>query len=326
MSQELAILGGRDLDAAVPSAARLVIANSGHAAFRRILEFFAAELRNDHTRRAYAHAVGEFLAFAVDRGVPRLQDVDPLTVAAYVERRAGAIPTRKLHLAAVRRFFDYLVTGQIVPVNPATSVRGPAYSVAEGLTPAFDIQQVRTLLGSLDRTTVVGVRDHAIIAILTYTACRVGAIAKLRVKHFAPEGAQWVLRFHEKRGKLRKIPVRHDLQGYLDAYLAAAGIHPEDKDAPLFRTARRKTKTLTDRGMTAKDILRMIKRRLKDAGLPQTFSCHSFRATTITNLLEQGVPLEDVQYLAGHADSRTTKLYSRKKQEVTRNIVERIAI
>ena len=78
--------------------------------------------------------------------------------------------------------------------------------------------------------------------------------------------------------------------------------------------------------MTAGDMGRMIKRRMRDAGLPSRLSPHSFRVTTVTDLLEQGVPLEDVQYLAGHADPRTARLYDRRKKRVTRNIVERISI
>jgi len=79
--------------------------------------------------------------------------------------------------------------------------------------------------------------------------------------------------------------------------------------------------------MTENDVLRMVKRRLADVGLPaDRLTCHSFRATTITDLLDQGVPLEDVQYLAGHSDPRTTRLYDRRKKQVTRNIVERISI
>jgi len=70
----------------------------------------------------------------------------------------------------------------------------------------------------------------------------------------------------------------------------------------------------------------MIKRRLKDAGMPTILTCHSFRATTATDLLEQGVPIEDVQSLLGHADPRTTQLYDRRDRKVTRNIVERISI
>jgi site-specific recombinase XerD len=79
-------------------------------------------------------------------------------------------------------------------------------------------------------------------------------------------------------------------------------------------------------GMTANDMSRMVKRRLRDAGLPLHLSPHSFRVATITDLLSQGVPLEDVQLLAGHADPRTTRLYDRRNRQVTRNIVERISI
>ena len=78
--------------------------------------------------------------------------------------------------------------------------------------------------------------------------------------------------------------------------------------------------------MTAGDMNRMVKRRLKDAGLPSQLSPHSFRVTTVTDLLSQGVPLKDVQHLAGHADPRTTRLYDRRGRKVTQNIVERISI
>ena len=70
----------------------------------------------------------------------------------------------------------------------------------------------------------------------------------------------------------------------------------------------------------------MVKRRLKDASLPMHLSPHSFRVFTVTDLLNQGVPLEDVQYLAGHSDARTTRLYDRRQKRVTRNVVERISI
>ena len=65
---------------------------------------------------------------------------------------------------------------------------------------------------------------------------------------------------------------------------------------------------------------------MKDCGLPDRLSPHSFRVTTITDLLNQGVPLEDVQHLAGHSDARTTRLYDRRQKKVTRNVVERISV
>ena len=226
----------------------------------------------------------------------------------------------------MRHFFDGLVVRHAIILNPALSVRGERYQVVEGKTPEITVAQARTLLKSLDTSRPVGLRDRAIIAILIYTAARAGAIAKLRRSSFYDTGDQWMLHFDEKGGKSREIPVRHDLAKILFEYIEAAGLENVGKDTPLLRSAIRKTGKLTDRGMHPGDICQMVKRRLKDAGLPTRLSPHSFRVMTITDLLEQGLPLEDVQRLAGHADPRTTRLYDRRDKKITRNIVERISI
>jgi site-specific recombinase XerD len=238
----------------------------------------------------------------------------------------GAVPTKKQHLAALRHFFDHLVTRHAVILNPAASVRGERYQVVEGKTPEITVEQARRLLRSVDTSHVVGLRDRAIVGILVYTAARVGAVAKLQVRDYFDAGDQYCLRFSEKGGKSREIPVRHDLQHFMTSYLAAAGIAAAAPDVPLFRTAVRRTRRLTEHPMTAGDMGRTVKRRMRDAGLPARLSPHSCRVAIITDLLSQGVPLEDVQYLAGHADPRTTRLYDRRQRRVTRNIVERISI
>jgi integrase/recombinase XerD len=69
-----------------------------------------------------------------------------------------------------------------------------------------------------------------------------------------------------------------------------------------------------------------VKRRLKDARRSPRLSPHFFRVLAITDLLTQGVPLEDVQYLLGHAVPRTTGLYDRRQKNVTWKIDERISI
>jgi integrase/recombinase XerD len=165
-----------------------------------------------------------------------------------------------------------------------------------------------------------------ILATMAYTACRAGAVAKLRLGDFQHDGSQYVLRFQEKGGKSREIPVRHDLEDFILEYVEAAGIAGEPKDRPLFRASNGRTKKLTAGPLTSKRICELVKRRLKDAGLPKRLSPHSFRVSAITDLLTQGVPLEDVQYLAGHAEPRTTGLYDRRQKKVMRNIVERISI
>ncbi len=284
-------------------------------------EFFAGELANAHTRKNYLHAVRRFLAWAEGRGL-ELSRVAPGDVGEYLQGLELAVPTKKLHLAALRRFFDRLVNRHACVINPAATVKSERYAVVEGKTPEIGPGPARTLLKSIDVSDPVGLRDRAVLAVLIYTAARVGAVAKLTTKSLKHDGTQYALRFSEKGGKSREIPVRHDLEGFLLEYVGAAGI----AEGPLFRTANRRTKTFTKNAMTGIDVCRMMKRRLKAAGLPGHFSPHSFRVTTVTDLLEQNVPLEDVQHLAGHADPRTTRLYDRRRRKVTRNIVERISI
>jgi site-specific recombinase XerD len=288
-------------------------------------EFFAGHLRNRHTRIAYERSVCRFLAWLELHGI-ELPRVTPGMVGAYFDQHTGSIPTKKLELAALRALFDCLVNRHVVLLNPAASVRGERYRAIEGLTPEITPQQARTLLDSIDTSTPAGLRDKCIIAVLIYTAARAGAVAGLRRRNLMNEGTQYVLRFGEKGGKQREIPVRHDLEQLLLQYIKAADLAEAAGDSPLFRTVAGKSRQLTGNPLTSIDICRMVKRRLRKAGLPDRLSPHSFRVCTITDLLSQGVALEDVQYLAGHADPRTTRLYDRRQRKVSRNVVERISV
>ncbi len=303
----------------------VLVERAGGAARFAWDEFFFAEHHNPHTQKAYMAAVKRFLSWCEGQGV-ELPAITPGMVGQYLVGLGGSAAKRNLHLSALRGFFDRLVNRHVVILNPAASVRGVKDQVIEGKTPEITVEQARTLLASVDTGHIVGLRDRAILATLAYTACRGGAVAKLRLGDFQQDGTQYVMRFQEKGGKSREIPVRHDLEGNIRAYLDAAGIGAEPKDRPLFRSTLRRTKQLTGNALTTKAICELVKRRLKDAGLPSRLSPHSFRVATITDLLTQGVPLEDVQYLAGHAEPRTTGLYDRRKKKVTRNIVERISI
>ena len=123
-----------------------------------------------------------------------------------------------------------------------------------------------------------------------------------------------MLRFREKGGKEKELPVHHKLEELLDEYLKATGLGNEP-GSPLFPAALGKTGKLSRRPLVRTDAADMLKRRLKQAGLPAHYSPHSFRATGITNFLENDGTLEAAQRIAGHADSRTTKLYDRRGQK-----------
>jgi integrase/recombinase XerD len=302
-----------------------ILNDGGPAARFAFEEFLHGTIRNAGTRKSYLHAVRTFSEACSARGLD-LHRVTPADVARHLDSLSVSPPTRKLHLAALRRFFDALVLRHVIVLNPALSVRTERYQVIEGKTPEITVEHARTLLRSIDTRNIVGLRDYAVIGVLIYTAARVGAVAKLRRKDYYEMAGHFCLRFQEKGGKQRLIPVRHDLQLTLSRYLHAGGMEYADPSAPLFRATVGRTRKVTSTRLSADDIARMLKRRLVDAGLSASLSPHSFRVTTITDLLEQGVPLDEVQYLAGHADPRTTKLYDRRQRKVTRNIVERISI
>jgi integrase/recombinase XerD len=271
-----------------------IVINAGAAAGFAWDEFFKGKIRNKHTRLAYLSSVRRFLEWVTPRE-PELARITPGLVGEYFDELAVSIPSKKVHLAAIRAFFDVLVQRHAVGLNPALSVRTERYSAIEGRTPEITVEQARRLLASIRLASMIDYRDRALIAVLIYTAARAGAIAKLRRRDLVHDGAQFALHFAEKGGKARSIPVRHDLQGMVQEYLLVAGLETAPKDSPLFRSANGARRLLTDRPLSGVDVCRMVKRRLEAAELPTLISPHSFRGCTATDLLLQGVPLDDVQ-------------------------------
>jgi len=302
-----------------------LFAEAGKQAACRFIEFFAADIRNRHTRDAYARAVAKFAIWCEQRAL-QLSQITPVVVAAYIEELGQALskPTVKQHLAAIRMLFDYLVVGQVMPMNPAYAVRGPKHVVKKGKTPVLTAQETRTLLDSINTETMAGLRDRALIGAMVYSFARVGAVVGMNVSDYFQQGKRWWFRLYEKGGKRHEVPVHHKAEEYVDAYLQAAGLG-EDKKSPLFRSLDRQ-RSLTGRRIHRIEVLAMIKRRARQAGLPETISCHTFRATGITTYLENGGTIENAQQIAAHESPRTTKLYDRTSDAISLDEIERIII
>src|SRR4051795_13200266 len=215
----------------------------------------------------------------------------------------------KQQLATIRMMFDWLVTGQIVPNNPASAVRGPKHVVKVGKTPVLEAEAWRKLLNSIPTESVRDLRDRALIATLTYSFARITAALKMKVEDLRPRGAGWTIKLHEKGGKEHAMPCHHALAEALRAYIDAAGI-AENRKGWLFRTSPRHSATvLTEQPMMQADAWRMIRRRAAAAGIHAPVGNHSFRATGITAYLGNGGVLEHAQSMAAHESPRTTKLY-----------------
>jgi site-specific recombinase XerD len=294
-------------------------------AAQRVLEFFTAQVNNDHTRKAYLNAARRFAQWCEAHELHELAQVQPFHVAAFVKELQGQFspPTVKQHLAALRMLFDWLVTGHVIETNPAHPVRGPRYVVTKGKTPVLAADEARAVLEAIDTGTLIGLRDRALIGVMIYSFARVNAVIGMKVKDYFSQGRRGWVRLHEKGGKEHELPCHHTLEKLLDEYLAAAGI-AGDTEGRLFRTTGRKTGQA--QAMWQQDVYRMIRRRAAAAGIKTKIGNHTFRATGITAYLKNKGTLEHAQTLANHASPRTTKLYDRRLDEISLDEVEKIAI
>ena len=302
-----------------------IVTRSGMGCEQAWDDFFVGTIANDLTRIAYERAVRRFLV-SPHCANKSLHEISAADVGEYLRELQGSLSKKKQHHSALRRFFSLMVERHFCIINPALVARTERLEVTEGKTPLITSEQSRRLLSAIDGNTRMGIRDRAIVGILMWTGVRAGSIATLTRSDYYQAGEQWMLRFDEKRRRSREIPVRYDLTNYLRDYLDVAKLEDAPKNARLFRTATGKTDLFTHNPMNGHDICRMVKRYVRRSGLPANLSPHSFRVSVATDLLEQGVPLADVQYLLGHADPRTTRLYDRRQKQVTRNIVERIRL
>jgi site-specific recombinase XerD len=304
-----------------------LIAAAGDRASMRFLEFFAANIRNPHTRRAYARAAEEFLSWCTAAGVVSILDVKAVHVAIWIEAgtRELAAPSVKQRLAALRHLFDWLVNGQVIPLNPAHTVRGPRYVVTCGQAPVLDPAEARALLDSIHTGNHTGLRDRALIGLMVYSFARIGAALGMTVEDVFTQNRRLWVRLREKGGKRHAMPCHHNLEEYLIAYLDGAGLRSDPK-GPLFRTIGRGTGKLTRTVLPQANAYAMIRRRAAAAGIDTKLGNHSFRATGITAYLMNGGTLEKAAAMANHASTRTTQLYDRRREELTLDEVEQIVI
>ena len=305
----------------------LIVAADERTAIR-VLEFFAAGIRNPHTRRAYARAASDFLAWCdTEAGVTSLNAICPLHVATWIEiqTRERSAPTAKQRLAALRHLLDWLVTSQVITANPAASVRGPRHSAAKGKTPVLDAAEARQLLDSIDTSTPAGLRDRALMGLMVFSFARIGAALGMRVEDaFTQKRRLWV-RLREKGGKRHEMPCHPALETYLRDYIEGTGIGTDPK-GPLFRTIGRGTGRLTRTVLSQANSYAMVQRRAAAAGIGTRIGNHAFRATGITAYLRNGGTLENAAAMANHASTRTTQLYDRRRDEIRLEEVERIHV
>jgi site-specific recombinase XerD len=313
--------------------------------------FFKAEVRNPNTRRAYQNGAKDFFVYlSACPHVGTLDAINALHVSGWLDamqERGLSTPTIKQRLAGLRMMFNALVRAQVLRISPVTVVKGPAHSVIKGKTPVLTGEQTMQLLNAIDTSTLIGLRDRAMIATMAYSFARIGAVVTLQVRHVFRQQRRLWLRLSEKGGKSHDVPCHHHLETHLAEWLEAAG-HADKPLAPLFQTFTWEPKPeptgstvdqstprhddtpipqrriLSGKPMTQAMTWEMLQRRAKAAGIDTAICNHTFRATGITAYLTHGGTIERAAIIAGHRSTRTTQLYDRRSDDVTLDEIEKI--
>jgi site-specific recombinase XerD len=141
-------------------------------------------------------------------GYQHLEDIEPITVAAYIEtlQRQAAPPTVKQHMAAIRMLFSWLTEKGVLAMNPAREVKTERFSRTEGKTPAFVEGEVQRLLNAIETSTHTGLRDRALLGVLAYTFARIGAVVNLKVEDYYPSGKGFCSVLKRKAVKKKSSP------------------------------------------------------------------------------------------------------------------------
>lgn len=291
-------------------------------------------LRNAHTRRAYGRAIRRLYRWLAAEAVTDLAAVQPLHVAAFIDELIAtrSTPTMKAHLAAIRHLFDWLTAGHVIAVNPAHAVRGPVHRVDRGKSPVLTAEETRQLLDSIGASSLVALRDRALIATMVFSFARIGAATKLTASDVFTQNRRLNLRLSEKRGTDQVMPCHHTLEAYLVAWLDRAALW-DTPDAPVFQTFLRtgarpkdQDRVLSGKPLPQATAFAMVRRRARAAGIATPIGNHTFRATGITTYLKGGGTLEAARNMAAHRSTRTTQLYDRRAEEASLDEVEKIRI
>ncbi|MCB1599896.1 MAG: tyrosine-type recombinase/integrase [Lysobacterales bacterium] len=272
-----------------------------------------AQFLSPHSRRAYAADVRDFLRFRQITSAAQLQSVQMGEVLAWrlhLQQQGAGAATQRRKLSALASLFRYLCERQWITANPVQAVRRPVVQSYEGQTPALSGAEAKALLEAPSDTTLKGLRDRAILAMLLFQGLRRSELVALNRGDVHRDRGRWRLRVRGKGGRMRQLPLHKQALERIQAYLAHLPV--AGPASPLFLALRN---ARGDGRLSAQSIYSQVVRRYgAELGLNDLpwFGPHVMRATAATQALAQGADLATVQHWLGHTSIQTTRAYDRR--------------
>ena len=271
-----------------------------------INDFFNFIDVSKNTSAAYSKALKQLFNYFNEHGINNPGRKDIIKFKNYLQIKGRNPSTIALYLAASRRFFSWTEQSGIYP-NIAVGVKSP--KIEQGhKKDYFEAEQVKTILNGIDRSTLKGLRNYAVVALMTAGGLRTVEITRARIEDIRVLGGVPVL-YIQGKGKNDKkefIKLTPKVEDAIRAYLKARG--KVSVKAPLFASVSNRNK---GSNLTTRTIRRVCKIAMKAAGFDSNrFTAHSLRHTAVTLALLAGQDLAEVQHFARHRNIATTLIYA----------------
>lgn len=302
--------------------AGLFAAAHANEAAAALVPWVCDALPSPNSRKAYHDDLRAFLSHMAEIGVQPFE-VTGDHVRIYKEGmvQAGRRPaTVARALSVIRGTYEQFGKKGLVAWNLVGDIQAvTSPRVDKNTTPGLSEREACRLLHAPDTNTVLGVRDHALLFIYFKTACRSRAISRAKVGDLERTDFDWYIVVTEKGSKRQRKPLLEAAPPLL-RWLDRAGIRFDDLDAPLFCALAPDKRSPTRRHLSQRAILNIVKKYAIHVGLDadrlgrRGICTHSLRKTALTNALEHGAQMVQVQAWAGHSDIRTTQGYYMTKE------------
>lgn len=260
---------------------------------------------SEHTLRAYRTDIELLLEFfAKECGHPPLGAVEVTHLRRYLMTLTDgdyARSTLARKAAAMRAFFGFLVRQGTIAKDPTILLK--AKSARRKIPNVFTTEDVEQLLSAPVGEGFLAVRDRALFEFFYSTGARVGEAAIVSTKDI--DLSEGIVRLFGKGKKERIACLGRFAIEAIDTYLTLRNLRAR-RSAGLFLFLNDRGGPLTDRSMR-----RILKRRLRECGLPDSASPHTLRHTFATHLLQHGAGLRAVQEMLGHSSVSTTQIYTK---------------
>jgi len=267
-----------------------------------------------NTLEAYSRDLNRYVDFAGQAGITDIRDISSDTIISFLgDLKGSGLASTSINrsLAAIRGFYKYLLTENVIDENPVEAIE-----LAKGwmhLPDTLNREEMALLLRQPGTKTPLAMRDTAMLELLYATGIRVSELVSLRMGNINWQAGYLVV--VGKGSKERIVPIGQTALDCLNRYVG---------DARRKLAGGRSVNALflnrSGEGLTRQGFWKIVKKYVRKAGLNKKVYPHTFRHSFATHLLEGGADLRSVQVMLGHADISTTQIYTHVTRERLREI------